>query len=262
MMRKRRVAHAVGLRRGDVGAVVGSGRVHRRLVAGRPVGLVDGCRRTLVAETRARLAGLGGAGVRRHLARGSTTRVGCKTALTLLDLALDAAAIRCLTDSRQDGAHDLNEMDAKSRRGKLERSLNDVVAIGITHKVFKLFNIEKLLDQELLGGHFGTADALLDDVGAELLLGKLDDLALETLAHGRGESRVVQIENVLDNVVAKGVLDQVEAMCGDLAYEVDLLEARRMVNAALENATAVTMGADDDAVLTYSIKDELGLDRL
>jgi hypothetical protein len=200
--------------------------------------------------------------VRRHLARGSTARVGCKTTLPLLDLALDAATVRGLADGRQDRAHDLDEMDAQSRRGELKRSLNHVVTVRVAHELLELLGVEKLFDEELLGGHLGTADALLDDVGAELLLRKLDDLTLEALAHGSGESRVVQIEDILDDVVSKGVLDQVEAMGSDLADEVDLLEARCMVNAALENAAAMAVSTDSDAVLAYRVEDELSLGRL
>lgn len=51
-------------------------------------------------------------------------------------------------------------------------------------------------------------------------------------------------------------------MGGDLADEVNLLEAGGMVDAPLQDATAVTVGANSNAMLAYSIKDELSLCRL
>ena len=150
-------------------------------------------------------------------------------------------------------------MDTQSRRSELERRLDNVVAVRIAHELLKLLDITELLDQHLLGGHLGTADALLDDVGAEHLLGELHNLTLEAFAHGRGESSVVQVEDVLDNVVTKRILDKVEAVRRDLANEVNLLVARRMIDAALKNTAAMAVGTDDDAVLAYGIEDELGL---
>jgi hypothetical protein len=63
----------------------------------------------------------------------------------------------------------------------------------------------------------------------------------------------------LHNVVAEGVLDQIEAVGRDLADELDLLVAGGVVNAALENTTAVAVCADGDAVVTNSVEDELSI---
>jgi hypothetical protein len=252
------------LRRGDVGAIVGGGSVHGRLVSRRAVGLVDGRDGALTGETRSRLAGLTGvARMRRDMARGSTTSVGGEATFTLLNLALDAATIRSLTDGWQDWAHDLNEVQAQCRRSELERSLDDVVAVRVAHQLLELLYIDKkLLNQQLLGRHLGTANALLDDVGTELLFRKLDNLALEASAHGRSEGGVVQVQNVLYDVVTERILDEMEAVRCDLTDEVDLLEARCVVNTALKNTTPVAMGPDSDTVLAYSVEDELGLGRL
>jgi hypothetical protein len=85
---------------------------------------------------------------------------------------------------------------------------------------------------------------------------------LEAFTHGGGESGIVEIENVLDDVVAKGILNQVEAMGRDLTNKVDLLKTRRMIDAALKYTAAMAMGTNSDAVLAHSIEDELGFDRL
>jgi hypothetical protein len=257
VVRKRRVAHAVRLRRSNVGTIVGRGGVHGSLMNRGAVGLV--ATRTLVREALGVLAGLSRvARVGRDLTRGGTAGEGSQTTLTLLDLALNAATIGSLADGRQDWAHDLDEMDTQSRWSKLERRLDDIVAVRIAHQVLKLLDVTELLNQHLLGGHLGTADALLDDVGAELLLRELHNLAPEAFTHGRGESSVIQVEDVLDNVVAEWILDKVEAVCSDFANEVNLLIARRMIDATLKNTAAVAVGSDDDTVLAYSVEDELG----
>jgi hypothetical protein len=249
------------LRRRDVGTVVGSSCVHRRLITRGDVRLVDGCSLANVAwNLVARLGRVTGMG--RGVSRRRTTSEGGKTTLTLLDLALNATAVWSLANRWQDGTHNLDEMDTQSRRSKLERSLNDVVAVRVAHERLEFFNVKKLLNQELLGGHLGAADAFLNDVGAKLLLGKLNDFALEAFTHRRSELGVVQVEDVLYDVVTKGILDEMEAVRSDLADEVDLLVARSMVDAALKNAAAVAVRADSDTMFTHCVEDELGLGRL
>jgi hypothetical protein len=115
------------------------------------------------------------------------------------------------------------------------------------------------MDHDSFGVHVCTADALLDDIGAELLLGQLCNVSSEVEAERGGEAHLVEIEDVLHNVVAEGVLDQIEAVGRDLADELDLLVAGGVVNAALENTTAVAVCADGDAVVTNSVEDELSI---
>lgn len=239
--RQRRVAQAVGLGRRNVGTVVSSGRVHGRSLKAR------------------RLWRLGRSdGVRGDMTR-SAASVGSQARLALLDLALDAATIGRLADLRQDGAHGLDEVHAQVRRSKLEGSLDDIVAVRIAHELLELLDVEKLLDHDSLGGNVGAANTLLDHVGAELLLGEFGNLARKANAQRIGEARIIQVENVLHDVVAEGILDKVEAVRGDLANQLDLLEAIGMVNAALKDAAAMAVGANCDAVLTNGVEDELGI---
>jgi ribosomal protein S20 len=85
---------------------------------------------------------------------------------------------------------------------------------------------------------------------------------MEVFAHGRGEGSIIQVQDVLHDVVAKGILHKVVAVRRDFADEVDLLETRRMINAALKNAAAMAVRTYGDAMLAYSVEDELGLRRL
>jgi hypothetical protein len=234
---ERRVAHAVRLRRGNVVAVVGCSRVHGR---GR---IAVGTRTTVDIALGRTMSG--------------AARVCGKTRLALLHLALDPAAIRSLADARKDGTHGIDEMKAAVRWSEVESGLNDVVAIRIAHELLQLLGVHHLLDHHELGVLVSATNTLLDNVGAELLLRKLSDLALKALAQGGCEARLVEIEDVLHDVVAEGILHEVERVSSDLADQLDLLEARGMINATLKNAAAVTVSADGDAVMAHGIEDEL-----
>lgn len=60
-------------------------------------------------------------------------------------------------------------------------------------------------------------------------------------------------------MLTKGILDEVEAVGRNLAHKVDLLEARGVIDAALEHAATVTVGTDNDTVVTNCIEDELSI---
>ena len=53
-----------------------------------------------------------------------------------------------------------------------------------------------------------------------------------------------------------------KTVCSDLADKVHLLEARSVVDAALKDTATMTVGTDSNAMLTYSIEDELSFRRL
>jgi hypothetical protein len=159
-------------------------------------------------------------------------------------------------------ANSIDEQDGLVRRGVLESSLDDVIRERVAKKLLKLIGAEQLFNHYALGLRIGDANALLDDVGAELLPRQGADLAMEAQAEWAREGQLVQIENVLNNVVAERILHKLDAVGSDLANQVDLLVSRSVVDAALKDAAAVTMGADDDAVLSNRIEDELSILRL
>lgn len=64
---------------------------------------------------------------------------------------------------------------------------------------------------------------LLDDVGGELLNRQRADVADELTDDGLAEAVVVEVEDVLHNVVAEGVLHEVQGVEGDLCDELDAL---------------------------------------
>lgn len=82
-------------------------------------------------------------------------------------------------------------------------------------------------------------------------------MTVEALDQRLGVCRLPEVENILHDIVAKGILDQWEGVAGDLSDQIDLLVSRGMVDAALEHTAAVAMGADDDAVVAHRVEDEL-----
>ena len=59
-----------------------------------------------------------------------------------------------------------------------------------------------------------------------------------------GEARLLKINDVLKDVVAKGVLNKMEGAISDLTDELGFLMTGGMVYAALQHATAMTMGTN------------------
>lgn len=189
----------------------------------------------------------------------TTASESSKTGFTLLNLALNTATIGSLSDAGQDGTHGLDQEDTNVCRGKFESGLDNVVAIRITHELLEFLLMHHFLDHDSFSVHVSAANTLLDNVGAELLLGKLSDVSAKAETERVSEGHIVQVENVLDNIVSKRVLDELEAVCSNLAYKLDLLKARGMVNAALKNTASVTVRTNGNTVFADSIEDELSV---
>lgn len=222
-----------------------------------------------------------------------------------LDLGLDALAVRRVPDHGEDRADRLDQLGALSRFGVIESGLHDVVRkAGKTRPKGKWISaspagrylsgessrvaektLEPLLDEELVDdrtstGAVGDSNALLDDVGRELLSRESRDVAEELTDDRLDEAVVVQVENVLDDVVTlqrdrrgqvaprvreregggrayESVLNERERVVRDLGDELDALTLGRVVDAALEDAASVTVGRDFDAVCRDGVVNEL-----
>jgi hypothetical protein len=74
-----------------------------------------------------------------------------------------------------------------------------------------------------------------------------------------GEGRLIEVDDVLDNIVAEGILDQGDGILGDLLDQPDLLVAGSVVDAALKDTAAMAVGADINTVGPNGIEDELGI---
>ena len=82
---------------------------------------------------------------------------------------------------------------------------------------------------------------------------------MESEAQRSSERGLIEIEDVLNDVIAEGILHEMETVGGDLANKLNFLEARSVINAPLENAASVTVSTDSDAVRTNRIEDELSI---
>ena len=142
-----------------------------------------------------------------ELARSCLTTGGAATSLVALDLGLNAAAVGGGADSGQVWTDGLNETDLHLRIGVIQSSLDNVIGEGVTEETIKLGRLQHLLDQHILGWLLGASEALLDDVGTELLLRELGNPILEHRNQGLGEDRLIQIEDVLNDVVAERILN-------------------------------------------------------
>ena len=105
----------------------------------------------------------------------------------------------------------------------------------------------------------GSTKTLFDDIRAEFLLGQLRYLALEGIAEWVSEAGLLEVDNVLENVIAIRVLNKMEGAVSDLADKLGFLVTGGVVYATLQHTAAMTMGSDRYAVGANSIENELRL---
>lgn len=196
-----------------------------------------------------------------NLVRGLLSARWAAATLVALDLSLDATTIGSGADGRQVWADGLNQAALHGWVGVVESGLDDIVGKRVPKESVKLSRLQHLIDQHVLRRLLSATEALLNDVGAELLLRELGHAALELGNQRLGEDGLVQIEDVLNNIVAEWILDQGIGIVRDLSDEPSLLVSRSMVNAALEHAATMTMSANINTVVSNGIKDELGIGR-
>ena len=82
---------------------------------------------------------------------------------------------------------------------------------------------------------------------------------MEGVAEWVSKARLLEVDDVLKDVVAEGVLNKMESAVSDLADELGFLVTGSVVYTTLQHATAMTMGSNGHTVGAYSIKDELPL---
>ena len=71
------------------------------------------------------------------------------------------------------------------------------------------------------------------------------------------EAVVVKVEDILNNIVAIRVLNECERAISDLLDKLHALVVGCVVDATLQDAAAVTMSSDLNAILGDSVVDEL-----
>lgn len=177
------------------------------------------------------------------------------------DLGLDTASVWRGSNQRQDGTDRFHQAELHVNGGVVQGCLDYIVGEGIAQQSLNLLGSQHFLDNQVPGRGRGASQALLYNVGAELVA---RELAHATLKHGNdglGKASLVEIDDVLNNVVSKWILHENSGVLSDARNEPVLLIARSVVDAALQDAASVAVSADFDAVVTDSVKDELGIQR-
>ena len=173
------------------------------------------------------------------------------------NLSLNATAVGGVADRRQDGLDGLDQACAHLGLGRVQRRLNDVVGVGVSKHLLQLVRVEHLLDHQVRDGRFCMANTLLDDIGAELVLGQTRNAGLEAVAHGVRERGIVEVDDILQHIVSVRILYKGEGVLGDLSDEVSLLRSGRVVNAALKDTASMTVAADSHTAPANGVEDEL-----
>ena len=256
-------AHALGLRRSDVSVVaVAVSSLGARTIE---LGLRSSTSKALAVTASVGVVGersseaLSGGLDAVLLGSDNPGREAGYATIELLDLGLDAAAVRGVADTRQDGAKVVGQRVLLVLIGVVEGGLDNVVGERVAQQLLELGRRDDLLNQHTTRLVAGDANALLNHVRAELLLGQIDHVVLELVAERLNEGRLLEIEDVLDNVVAERILNKVEGVVADLTDELALLQARSVVDATLEDTAAVPVSADGNAVLSHGVEDELSI---
>lgn len=174
-----------------------------------------------------------------------------------LNLGLNALAVRCVANHRQDWADSLDQLSTLRRLGVVKSGLDDVIGERVTQETLETLLVEQLVDDRTTSSRIGDTDALLDNVRRELLCRQSRDVTEELTNDRLDEPVVVQIENILHDIVAERILDKRERVVGNLGDELDTLRLGSVVNAALKHAATVTVGGNFDTVRGDSVIDEL-----
>lgn len=82
---------------------------------------------------------------------------------------------------------------------------------------------------------------------------------MEAITQWVGKSRFGKVYNVLQHIISKRILDKREGIGGNLADELGFLVTRCVIDTTLQDAAAVTMSADNNAVGADSVEDELSI---
>jgi hypothetical protein len=80
-----------------------------------------------------------------------------------------------------------------------------------------------LLHNQILGWSLGASQALLNDVGTELVTRQLADATLEHLNHRLGKSWLIKVNDVLDDIITKRILHQDPCVVSDALNQPALL---------------------------------------
>lgn len=74
-------------------------------------------------------------------------------------------------------------------------------------------------------------------------------------------SRIRQLTNILHDIISECILHELQGVGRNLLDQLNLLIARGMIDASLENTTSVTVSSNGNTMLSNRVKDELSIFR-
>lgn len=143
--------------------------------------------------------------------------------LFALELALNSFSIGRVTNERKDGTNAFHQQHTLTRFCVIEGSLNAVVTKRVSQQLLQTTAIKKLLDEQLAGVMLSDTDAFFNHVGAEFLNGQGANVSKELTNDRITKPVVVEIENILNNIIAIRILDESQGVISYLRYELDSL---------------------------------------
>ena len=160
------------------------------------------------------------------------------------------------------GSDGLDEVAVDLAGGDGERALHHVVGVRVLEELGEVGRDHEFFD-DLFPGLVQAAaaelEALFDNVGGELLDGEVGVVALEVLHDHGGRFGLAELQDVLDHIVAKGVLGEREGVDRDVGDDALALGCRGVVDATLQDAAPVAVRGDIQAVFAGGVVDELRL---
>lgn len=89
------------------------------------------------------------------------------------------------------------------------------------------------------------------------MLRQQGDSSLERIAQGICEWLLLEIDDILQNIIAERILNKLESAICDLTDELSFLRACGMVDATLKDTAAVAMSPNGNAICPNRVKNEL-----
>mmetsp|Transcript_3896 Transcript_3896/g.17207 ORF Transcript_3896/g.17207 Transcript_3896/m.17207 type:complete len:224 (+) Transcript_3896:141-812(+) len=172
----------------------------------------------------------------------------------------DALSEGAVLDQRQVRPDPVHQLGVQRTLRDAQRGLHHVVTVRVHQKPVEQRRRHNLADHDvavLLERGVCELKALLHDVGRELLHRELGVVTRES-HHDLGVGpRQGQVQDVLNHVVAKGILRQHERLSGDLLHERASLAIGGVVDAPLQDAASVPVRGNLHAALSRGVVDKL-----
>mmetsp|Transcript_47175 Transcript_47175/g.152855 ORF Transcript_47175/g.152855 Transcript_47175/m.152855 type:complete len:307 (-) Transcript_47175:1106-2026(-) len=139
-----------------------------------------------------------------------------------------------------------------------EEGLDDIVCERVVQQRGERLGRGQLVGDHRDCGRVARLEALFDHVGGELLEGELREAAAQRLHDRVRERRLAQVEDILHDVIAKRVDDELGREPHDLADDLLAVRRRGVVQAALQHAAAVPVRRDGEAIRDGAVIDARG----